>query len=74
MLEGHNKPCYYCHEPCNALAGNPSKWPIPLCHRDDPGFVKWHHIGCVTERLIENASNVALIDELRKRGVSVNWL
>lgn len=49
--DGDRQLCYYCKEPCNALAGNPEKWPIPLCHRDDPGQVKWHHIGCVTERL-----------------------
>lgn len=52
--EGHGKPCHYCGEPCDALIGNPNRWPIPLCHRDDPGRVKWHHIGCVTDRLVEN--------------------
>lgn len=48
---GHKQPCYYCGENCNSLAANPGKWPIPLCHPDDPGKVKWHHIGCVSERL-----------------------
>jgi hypothetical protein len=52
--EGHGKPCYYCGEPCNSLAGNPNLWPLAFCHRDEPGKVKWHHTGCVTERLIEN--------------------
>lgn len=52
--EGHDAPCYYCKEPCDSLAGNPGRWPIPLCHRDEPGVVKWHHTGCVAERLIEN--------------------
>jgi hypothetical protein len=55
-LEGNNKPCYYCGKPCNSLAGDPSKWPIPLCHSDDPGKVKWHHIGCVSERLEQLAA------------------
>lgn len=50
---GHNAPCYYCEKACNSLAGNPSKWPIPLCHADDPGKVKWHHIGCVSSRLAQ---------------------
>ena len=50
-VQGHEAPCYYCKEPCNSFAGNPSKWPIPLCHADDPGRVKWHHIGCVAERV-----------------------
>lgn len=53
-IEGHDKECYYCHKKTNAFAGNPSEWPIPLCHKDEPGKVKWHHIGCVSERLIEN--------------------
>lgn len=55
-MQGHDEPCFYCGENCNSFAGNPSLWPIPLCHRDEPGIVKWHHIGCVTERLVENAS------------------
>ena len=50
---GHGQPCYYCSEPCNAVAGNPEKWPIPLCHPEEPGKVKWHHVGCVSERLRE---------------------
>jgi len=53
MLEGHHEPCYYCGEPCNSLAASPSKWPIPLSHADEPGKVKWHHTGCVSERLIK---------------------
>ena len=48
---GHEQPCYFCGEQCNSLAGNPSLWPIPLCHSDEPGVVKAHHIGCVSERL-----------------------
>lgn len=52
--EGHNEPCYYCHQPCNSLAGNPGKWPVALTHKDEPGVVKWHHTSCVTRRLFEN--------------------
>ena len=48
---GHNKNCYYCGKPCNNFSGNPSEWAIPLCHKDEPGVVKWHHIGCVQKRL-----------------------
>jgi hypothetical protein len=59
MQEGHGKPCYYCGEPCNCLHGNPGLWAIPLCHADDPGRVKWHHIRCVTRRLIENGGHEA---------------
>lgn len=51
VMQGHAKPCYYCQEGCDSLAANPSRWPIPMCHADDPGRVKWHHIGCVAERV-----------------------
>ena len=54
FADGQERQCYYCNEPCDSFSGNPSRWPIPLCHADDPGRVKWHHIGCVSERLIEN--------------------
>jgi hypothetical protein len=50
-MKGHGEFCYYCHKRCNSLAGNPGEWPIPLCHADDPGRVKWHHIECVSMRL-----------------------
>ena len=51
--EGHNELCYYCNEPINNLAGNPNEWAVPLCHKDEPGKVKWHHSGCVSQRLVE---------------------
>lgn len=43
--------CYYCGKPVNSLAGNPSEWGILLCHTNEPGKVKPHHIGCVSQRL-----------------------
>jgi hypothetical protein len=49
--QGHGEPCYYCGEGCNSFAGNPNLWPLPLCHPDDPGKVKWHHTGCISDRL-----------------------
>lgn len=64
MNEGHNKPCYYCKKSCNNLAGNPNDWPIPLCHSDDPGAVQWHHIGCVSIRLVENLDIKTTLDNL----------
>lgn len=48
MKEGHEQLCYYCGKPCNSLHGNPNLWPIPLCHPNEPGVVKWHHIGCIS--------------------------
>jgi len=59
-INGHRTDCYYCDKECNALAGNPSLWPIPLCHPDDPGKVKYHHIGCVSERLFTNYEQTVL--------------
>ncbi len=55
-MQGHNEPCYYCGEPCNGLAGDPGLWPLPFCHRDEPGVMKWHHTRCVTRLLPENAA------------------
>ena len=49
--QGHGEACYYCHKACNSYAGNPSEWPVGLCHPDEPGKLKWHHTGCVSERL-----------------------
>lgn len=49
--EGHGQPCYYCGEPCDGFAGEPSRWPVGLPHKEAPGVVKWHHAGCVMERL-----------------------
>jgi len=44
-------PCYYCGEKTESYAGNPGKWPIFLCHSDDPGKVKPHHTECVQMRI-----------------------
>jgi hypothetical protein len=68
MTEGHDEPCYYCGIPCNNLIGNPGMWSIPLCHSDEPGKVKWHHIGCVSMRLgkLELIEQVAKQDDLKQ--------
>ena len=44
-------PCYYCGEKCEPFAGNPGKWPIMLCHSDEPGKTKPHHVECISARL-----------------------
>lgn len=49
--DGHREPCYYCKELCDNLAGSPFKWAVGLPHKEEPGVVKWHHKGCVMERL-----------------------
>ena len=48
---GHDLPCYYCGERCDGLAGNPAKWPLGFPHKEEPGVVKYHHMGCVMDRL-----------------------
>lgn len=45
------RPCYYCGEMCEPLSANPSRWPVTLCHPDEPGRPKQHHVSCVSERL-----------------------
>lgn len=50
---GHDKPCYYCGELTSSIAGNSARWPVPLCHKEEPGKVAWHHIGCVMKKLRE---------------------
>jgi hypothetical protein len=62
--QGHKQPCYYCGNLCNSLTGRPSLWPIPLCHADEPGLVKWHHIGCVSERLEQNEARGEAIRQI----------
>ena len=42
---GHGASCAICQEPCDAFAGNPSRWPVHLANAG------WHHVGCVTDRL-----------------------
>jgi hypothetical protein len=49
--EGHRKLCYYCNKECNSFAGDPAQWPIGFLHKEEPGKLKWHHSGCVTDRL-----------------------
>lgn len=67
-MQGNDQPCYYCGEPCNSLAGNPGVWPIHLTHKDDPGKVKWHHIGCVQKNLVENQ-----VDDIKEKMISDRW-
>ena len=51
LPQGHDEFCEFCGERCNGFAGNPSEWPIALCHPDGTGIVKWHHERCVSERI-----------------------
>jgi hypothetical protein len=68
VSDGHGKPCYYCGKPCNNLTGRCSQWAVSLCHSDQPGVLKWHHDGCVSKRLEENATlTQRLADAERER-------
>jgi len=62
--EGHGQPCYYCGERCNSLSAHPSKWPVGLCHADEPGVVKWHHEACLNDRLAEAERLEAIVDNI----------
>ena len=70
--QGHDRPCYYCGEKTNGLAGNPGLWPIPLCHADEPGKVKWHHSSCVTDRLVENQSRLEKVLRLEISNLKID--
>jgi len=51
VLDGHGIPCLLCGEDCNALVGNPGRWPIGFCYRSEPGVVKYHCTTCVEKRM-----------------------
>jgi hypothetical protein len=48
---GHEKPCLYCGEPCDALAGNPGRWPVGFCHFGSHGVISWHHQSCLAAQV-----------------------
>lgn len=65
------KPCYYCNELTEPLADNPGRWPIVLCHPDEPGVPKHHHAGCISQRLepyiyTDNTKAAALLEQARE--------
>lgn len=49
--QGHGEPCAMCGKPCNALAGNPGRWPlalVPTWRADfEAGRIAWHCTRCV---------------------------
>lgn len=51
LPQGHDEPCFYCGEPCEAFAGDPGRWPLGFCQPDGTGITRWHHTRCVTARL-----------------------
>jgi hypothetical protein len=63
-MDGKGELCYYCGKPCCPQSANPSRWPIALSHPSEPGVVKWHHEGCVSERLIALESLVKRLEEV----------
>ena len=65
MSERRDGMCYYCGKMTVGCAGNPGEWPVMLCHADDPGVVKHHHVRCVSERLAEVERLTAELDRER---------
>ena len=53
-MQGEDEPCAFCGERCDGFAGNPSKWPIAFTHPDGTGKIKWHHTGCVQDKVFRN--------------------
>jgi len=60
----HDEPCYFCKKPINSFAANPGLWGVPLCHAEEPGKVKAHHIDCVHDRLSERDAWLAAAFEI----------
>lgn len=79
-MSGHNEPCYYCGEPCNSVAGNPGEWPVGFPEKEEPGKVKYHHMGCLLKRLdmLEKARDIIEESVLNNFdnicGPAVKWL
>jgi hypothetical protein len=46
IIEGEGEPCYYCGEKISSFDARGG--PVPLCHADEPGVVKWHHMTCAS--------------------------
>ena len=65
----HDGPCYYCNKPTHRHAGNPGFWPVMLCHADDPGKVKHHHVQCVSERLAKVERLEAKLEQQRQNSI-----
>lgn len=53
--------CYYCGKMTSSIAGNPSEWPLMFCHSDEPGKMKHHHTGCVTQLLNQRGIDKILL-------------
>jgi hypothetical protein len=71
-VESHNKSCHYCGAPCDNLAANPGLWAVGLCHADEPGVVKWHHIGCVSAKLADGQKADVEVQEIVGKYVADN--
>lgn len=50
-MRAHDKPCFYCGEKINNLAGNPGKWSLHFPQPDGTGICQHYHTECVMDRL-----------------------
>jgi hypothetical protein len=71
-MDSHDQPCYFCSEKISDTSANPGKWGIGLCHKDDPGVIKWHHEECVYQRLDERDSLKQQLSEAQATALETN--
>lgn len=58
-LRGHEEPCFFCNEPCDALAANPGRWPVGFPHCEGTGVGRWHHSVCLAKFIRDHSASVA---------------
>lgn len=57
-MQGHEKPCSLCGEPCSCLAGDPGQWPVYLGND-----LRFTHAGCVLDQIHTYRSALEAIDQ-----------
>lgn len=58
-IAGHGKTCAFCGEKCSVIHAKPSRWPVAFTHPGDNGVVRWHHIGCVQDKIFREFQETA---------------
>jgi hypothetical protein len=65
-LDGHEQPCSYCQEPCDNFSAMPSRWSLYFPDPDQmgTGLGRYHHMGCVVERMAALTAQAERIVEM----------